>query len=59
MGIVSPPDTKRNEALLKDYESGIFTQAQLVAKYKVSAARIYAIINREKAKKLEQPARDN
>lgn len=39
--------TRRNEQLLKDYKSGKFTTAQLIAKYKVSQKRIYDIIDRE------------
>lgn len=50
MGLISPPDTDRNEALYRDYKSGKFTGAELVAKYKISAARVYYIIDKQKKK---------
>lgn len=42
--------TRRNKALLKDYQSGKFAIAQLIAKYKVSQKRLYEIIDRESAR---------
>jgi len=48
MGKPSIEETKRNNDLIKDYQTGNFTQVDLVNKYKISAARIYQIINREK-----------
>jgi Mor family transcriptional regulator len=50
MGVISPPDIKRNAELLKDVDSKKFTQVELVQKYKISAQRIYYIANREREK---------
>lgn len=55
MGKVPKVDTKRNKALIKDYKSGKYTGAQLVAKYKITSQRIYEILgqyNIPKKKKL-------
>lgn len=48
MGNPSPEDKQRNADLFKDYETGDFSQVDLVSKYQISASRIYKIINREK-----------
>jgi len=48
MGLPSPTETKRNKLLIRDYKSGKFSIVDLVSKYRISSARIYQIINREK-----------
>lgn len=40
---------ERNKALFNDFASGSYTVKELVAKYKISGARIYAIVNAIKA----------
>ncbi|MDO8430388.1 MAG: hypothetical protein Q7S72_00135 [Candidatus Taylorbacteria bacterium] len=44
--------TERNDQVVADHESNKFTTSQLVAKYDISTARIYQIINRYKKNKL-------
>jgi len=39
---------KRNKNLLEDYLSKKFTTSELVAKYNISTARIYQIVNKRK-----------
>jgi len=43
-------ETKRNTQLYKDYISGKFTTLYLQFKYKISATRIYQLIDRYKKK---------
>ena len=39
-------EEKRNNALIKDYQSGKFTSVELVTKYKITVTRIYEILNK-------------
>jgi Mor family transcriptional regulator len=48
MGQPSQEETKRNTELYKDYKSGKFSTVDLVSKYRISSARIYKIIGRER-----------
>lgn len=48
MGKPSLEEKDRNQKLVKDYKSGEFLMVDLVSKYRISSARIYQIINREK-----------
>jgi len=50
MGSVPIRDTKRDNALIKDYKAGIGV-TQLVAKYIISGSRIYQILNHYKVLK--------
>ena len=38
---------RRNQSILKDYQSNTFKVSELTAKYKVSQKRLYEIIDRE------------
>lgn len=49
---------KRNETLYRDFNSGKFTVVQLVHDYRISSARIYAIVNRMKLQDI-QPTDDH
>lgn len=41
-------NTVRNQELYDDWKSGKYTVVELVAKYRISSARIYAIVKRMK-----------
>lgn len=50
MGKPSPEEKVRNKNLVRDYLSGKFTLVELVTKYRITATRIYQIINRDREK---------
>ena len=45
---------ERNEALYNDWKSGEMKMWELVAKYHISATRIYFIVNRMESEKYER-----